>query len=166
MERIASEADSLGISLNTESTGSHLRWRLAIQELARAPIQTLLLARRGWITGSGILAVVEDTPNASTIAALANRLAERSHSPLSVLIESQDGDEQSQIDRLEHITGQDTELPHSIQVVRTLDAEAILAAAGAARARLIVLPWRDPPRQADLYSQLLNHERSAILLVK
>lgn len=166
MGRVAAEADSLVVSLNTESRESHVRWSAAIQELVRLPIRMLLFARRGWLTGKGVLAVVEEGPSAATVPALAGQLAQRSHSPLSFLVEVTDGDEQRRVEDVESAAARDPDHPASIAVVEQLDDDTIVAAAHEADARLVVLPWREELTRSDLFSRLLKNVGSAILLVK
>jgi hypothetical protein len=162
--RVAAQADSIAVSLDPESRTTLESWIRVVGELAKSPLRMLLLARRGWLTGSGILVVAEDEPSAASVMALADQLAAKSRSPLAVLVRHGEAapDEATGLAALPR----ERRETRRLRFVANLDPERIAAAAYEERARLVLLPWRDRPEHAELVRQLMQHAASAILLVK
>jgi hypothetical protein len=166
LRRAAAEADSLVVSLSSETEETCVRWRATVEQLGRSPIRTLLIVRRGWLTGNAILAVLEEPEDAARILAVAKRLGERSRSPLTMLVRGTGKKESDPLGGMAQLGSKVTAAPSKIRIVETLDPAALVSAARQERARLVVLPWRDRPNQAELFHQLMRKAGSAILLVK
>lgn len=165
--RVATGSELVIVSLSHESPESSASWTATIRTLEQTRIQTLLLARRGWQTGSAILAVIEDSSLARPTARLASRLAEKSGSVLTTLMESEASAEPAE-SREQKPTSRDEHAPLQgrLQLVAKLDPDAIVSAALREKAKLVILPWRNRPADAEILARLLKQTGSAVLLLK
>jgi phage terminase large subunit-like protein len=128
----------------------------------------LLLARQGWSTGTGILALVHDSDSVESLVETARRLAARSGSRLHLRVAaSQDEAGEAALQRLRALQQSLTATRPALSV--TIDRcrfDAVASAARQARARLIIMPWLEEADTAESLKSIVRATRSAVLLVK
>jgi len=157
--RAAANAEAIVVAL----TRSERRRGASLGALARVGLHALLFARESWLTGRGILAVVEASGGARESLRVAARLAERTRSPLRLLPTTEAHADESALAQIEELRGRGLAvqlLPPS----RRLTPETI--ARSALDARLLIVPSGSAERDADLVEQLLENTRAALLLIR
>ncbi|HEY8521929.1 MAG TPA: hypothetical protein VIN61_17790 [Gammaproteobacteria bacterium] len=162
LARLAAEADALVVAL--AGAGRPLWDRLAIRELLRAPLRTLLLAREGWASGGTIMVVIDDPDRASQALAAARRLAAASGSALDVLLVGPARRDRARLEAL--LAGAERPAVTLVEVgAAVLDPVALARAARSRDVRLLVIPAGRVDVE-DLACELLARAPSALLLVR
>lgn len=157
--RRASTAEALVVGLG----GTSRHWQGAtVEQLLRAPLPALLLAREGWSSGGSVMAVVDDPSAGEPLIAAAARVAAASGSPLVVLLVGQARDARTRL-------ALEAALPAGATVLvdvasRAFDAQALARAARSRGVRLLVMRAEAP--SAEDVRELLVKAPSALLLIR
>jgi hypothetical protein len=159
--REAASADALVVGFTAEAGAWPSR---TLRDLLAAPLPALLVARVGWLTGRGIVAVFAQRPDPRALDAVV-RLAHRSRSPLTVLLAaSTEAERQALTESVQlQLSATDVEL-RGLLAATDLTLETILRAARGAR--LVVLAHGGEPRAVELAADLAVRTRLPLLLVK
>jgi hypothetical protein len=157
--RAAANAEAIVVAL----TGRDRRRSATLGALTRAGLHALLFARESWLTGRSILTVVEATGEARESLQVAARLAERTQSPLRILLTAEAHSDESARTQMQELRGRGIVLevlPPSPRVT----PETIVRSAP--DARLLIVPSRGAQDDQDLVEQLLDKTRTALLLIR
>jgi hypothetical protein len=161
--REAAGAEALVVGVAAGAAASRAWWSVALERLAQAPLPAVLFPREGWLTGRGIVAVLE-RQDAATALEAALRFARRSRSPLTLLLTAAAASER------ETLAAAATELAAGAGV----SLHAILSAAEptlatilrvAQGARLLVLPQHETPADSTFMTTLVAQMRVPLLVV-
>lgn len=159
LARRASAAEGLVVGLK----GTTRHWQTkTIEELLRAPLPALLLAREGWSAGGSVMAVIDDPAAAEPLFEAAASIAAASGSRLLVLLVGKARDRQvrAQVEAAALPLGTAV----FVDVVsNTLGAAALARAARSRDVRLLVMRVAALP-VSDV-SELLVRAPSALLLI-
>jgi hypothetical protein len=161
--REAASAEALVVGFTAAAAAASAWSARTLRDLLTAPVPALLVAREGWLTGRGVVAVLAKGVDARVLDASV-RLARRSRSPLTVLLAAETESERRDLKESLHgrLAAADIEL-RGVLAFADMKQETIL---GAARgARVLVLANRHAIDDAELVLQLAAHTHLPLLLV-
>ena len=162
--REAAGADVLVVGVAAGAAAARAWWRAALERLVQARLPAVLFAREGWLTGRGIVVVVEppDVTTAALHAAL--RLARRSDSPLTLLVTAAStAERESTVARAAELASDAGVTLHTVLSSSGPTLGTILRVAQGAR--LLVLPQRDLADNAPFMTSLVVQLRVPLLVV-
>ena len=138
-----------------------------LRQIVAARLPLVLVAREGWLSGRSIAVIVDRADTVEFMLESAVRLAQRSQSPISVLVTAASEEDRTllagRVGNALRVRG----MEHK-EVVSLLRSEGreIALAASACQARLVVAPIPSEPTELDLIEELWRRLPGALMLVQ